>query len=351
MRSTRTRLKVNWSRGRLRIVPPEYFDRSSINVNGLERTFWTPPDLDAGRKTTDAAPPPARRLGEPPPLLIAFHGLNSSGSRLAWWSGLDRRGPAAGFHCIFPDALKTVWDDHGCGRRDGADDEGFIAQLVEHAAATGAADANRVFVTGVSSGATFAERLARAHAITVRGMALVVGTARVASRQATAIAQPGIDVMLIAGTDDPMLPYEGGPARGPLAAPTMRSVRNVLVDASGHETAAPEALAAEWAAANGCAAHPSVESVGLTNHGFAVDRLQWTADLPDAPAVTLYRIAGGGHGWPGARQYLPKRFLGTIPQGWDGTGVLLQFARASVAGEPRALPSHGPGDARRGARR
>jgi poly(3-hydroxybutyrate) depolymerase len=138
-------------------------------------------------------------------------------------------------------------------------------------------------------------------------------------------------VMLIAGTDDPMLPYEGGPSRGPLASATRKRVREMLLDPSGHDAVAPEALAAEWAEANRCAGKASLERAGVTAQHFPVDRLHWGAGPPGEPAVTLYRIAGGGHGWPSARQYLPKRFLGAIPQGWDGTGLLLQFARACVA--------------------
>lgn len=325
-------------------MPPHYFGRSSLDVKGIERTFWTaPPPVDA-RSPAAATSAPTSVIcdNEPLPLLIALHGLNSSGSRLAWWSGLDLRGPAAGFHSVFPDALKTVWDDHGCGRRDGADDAEFIARLVTHLAGTGAADPERVFLTGVSSGATFAERLARTQAIVVSGIALVVGTARVASIKSAAKVQPGFDVLLIAGTGDPILPYQGGPPRGPLAAPTMKSVSHVLVDPSGHDAVAPEALAREWAAANACVAPPVVERIGMTDEGFQVDSLRWTAASTEAPTVTLYRISGGGHGWPDGRQYLPKRFLGTIPQGWDGTALLLEFARASIARTARARSTGGP---------
>ena len=200
-------------RGRLRFLPPEYFERASFDVDGIGRTYWTAPDTASPGFGGSSAPGQGcgDRTGPPPPLLIALHGLNSSGSRLAWWSGLDRRGPAAGFHCVFPDGLKTVWDDHGCGRRDFADDPAFISRLIDHLGRTGAADPDRVFVTGVSSGATFAERLVRSGAIDVSGMALVVGTARVASCRTTPIAAGGVDVLLIAGTGDPMLPWEGAP--------------------------------------------------------------------------------------------------------------------------------------------
>ena len=315
--SLRNQVRLQWHGGRPRLRPPEYFDRFELEVDGNIRTYWLP------AANREAAPAGAG----PRPLIVALHGLNSSGSRLAWWSGLDPRGPAAGFTCVFPDARDTVWDDHGCGRRDGADDVAFVVALVEHLAATGVADPDRVVMTGVSSGATFAERIVRTGAVRARGMALIVGTARLASRSTTAIAADPTRVMLVAGTGDPLLPWDGGPSRGPMAKPTMRAVVQALNDASGHDFVAPVELATEWAAVNGCSLNPETELLAPTGDGFAVDALRWTRPADGSPGVTLYRIAGGGHGWPGGRQYLPVRCLGRIPQHWDATGIVLDFAR------------------------
>jgi polyhydroxybutyrate depolymerase len=313
--------RPRWRRGKLRFLPPQYFDRRSLDVDGIARTYWVP--LDPPIEAVAAA------LSDPPPLLIALHGLNSSGSRLAWWSSLDSRGPLAGFRCVFPDALRTVWDDHGCGRVDGADDPAFIAALIDHLAGTGQADPRRVVLTGVSSGATFAERLARTGAVNVDGLALVTGTARVASRRHTPLAGADTDVLLIAGTDDPMLPYEGGAARGRLGRATLKDVREVLLDGSGHDSVAPEQLMADWIAANGCRTPPLVQSLAPTAENFPVVRLAWAPEASGGATVELYRIEGGGHGWPNGRQYLPARMIGRIPQGFDATGIVLRFACAA----------------------
>lgn len=322
MAKLRRDLRPRWGGGRLRFLPPEYFERSAIDVDGRERTYWTAPGTPAIAGA---------------PLLVALHGLNSSGSRLARWSGLDHRAAGAGVAGVFPDALGTIWDDHGCGRRDGADDAGFVARLVSELVGAAGGEPSAVVLTGVSTGATFAERLVRTGAVAARGLALVVGTARVASAATTPIAQPGVEVMLIAGTADPMLPYEGGAARGTLARLTLRQVQESLLDASGHESVAPEALAAEWAAANGCVSLPTVEALAPTAQGFAVARLRWEPSSPDGAGVTLYRIAGGGHGWPDGRQYLPARYLGRIPQGFDATRLVLDLARAAAGPNAAAL--------------
>lgn len=303
-------------------MPPQYLDRQSLEVDGIVRTYWTPPDPPAVSV--------AAALSDPPPLLIALHGLSSSGSRLAWWSGLDDRGPLAGFHCVFPDALQTVWDDHGCGRVDGADDPAFIAALIDHLGRTGQADPRHVVLTGVSSGATFAERLVRAGAVNVDGLALVTGTARVASCARTPLVAANIDVLLIAGTDDPIVPYDGGAGRGPVGRAAVKNVGDALLDGSGHDSVAPEQLMADWVAANGCRTPQLVQPLAPTAENFPVVRSAWAPAASGGATVELYRIDGGGHGWPNARQYLPARLIGRIPQGFDATGIVLQFACGAV---------------------
>jgi polyhydroxybutyrate depolymerase len=302
-----------------RPLPPAYADRTSLDVDGTERTYWVAPEPgDAG-----GTPP----TSGPRPLILGFHGSGSTGSRLAWWSGLGTQGPPAGFHCVFPDALDMIWDDHGCGRRDGADDIAFTRALIDHLVATGQADPERVFVTGLSTGATFAERLVRGAYTEVAGLALITGTARVANTETTAIRGRPTPILLMAGTADPITPYDGGLPRGSMGRAAMRNMRRVLVDPSGHESVAPEVLAADWARSNGCSSEPRIDVLERPYGTIPVQRMTWTGtDVSSAPVV-MYRMDGGGHGWPGGKQYLPAKLIGRIPQHFDATGIVLDFAR------------------------
>jgi len=54
-----------------------------------------------------------------------------------------------------------------------------------------------------------------------------------------------------------------------------------------------------------------------------VTRLTWSA--PGCLPVVLYRIEGGGHGWPGGPQFLPVRPIGPIPRHLDATDILLEM--------------------------
>ena len=69
-------------------------------------------------------------------------------------------------------------------------------------------------------------------------------------------------------------------------------------------------------------------------------RLTWSA--PGSPPVVLYRIEGGGHGWPGGPQFLPARVIGPIPRHLDATGILLKMVCADsppgVSGDTAGPP-------------
>ena len=55
----------------------------------------------------------------------------------------------------------------------------------------------------------------------------------------------------------------------------------------------------------------------------AVTRLTWRGS---AHAVTLHRIEGGGHTWPGGPQYLPARIVGPVARGLDASAATIAVA-------------------------
>jgi len=291
----------------------------TIDIAGIERTYWVP----------DGQP------RAPAPLLIAFHGLGMTGRKLALWTGLAERGPVAGFATAFPDALGRVWDDHGTVRRDGGVDTAFVETLITRLRNTGAAGDRPVFLVGLSNGAAFAERVARTAAVDVSGVALVAGTAREASRDRTPQPRQPAAVLAILGTADTSFPFDGGRSRSKFRRQASLRVRLALSDTSGHEAVAARTLLDDWLQAGGGGGEPAVDRLEAAAGDPPVTRLTWAA--PGSPPVVLYRVEGGGHGWPGAPQALTARLFGRIPNQFDATGAILEFARRTLglgAGAP-----------------
>jgi len=129
----------------------------------------------------------------------------------------------------------------------------------------------------------------------------------------------------MAGTGDRAVNYAGGP----LAAPgrggwilRRRAARHGDRPAE-RRTVAVETVARDWAAGNGISGEPVAEQLPVVAGDPPVTRLTWSA--PGCPPVVLYRIEGGGHGWPGGPQFMPARFIGPIPRHLDATGILLEM--------------------------
>jgi polyhydroxybutyrate depolymerase len=286
-------------------------ERRSIQVQGTERTFA------AARR----APPSA-------PLLLVFHGMGINGTVMAEWTGLARRGPAAGFATVFPEGLHEMWDDTGFGRADGIDDAGFIGVLIETLTGDGTVRGDHTILVGLSNGATFVEHLARHGVVKARGIVLVAGTSRAVSRATAIRPVQESAVLCIAGTADPNVPYRGGRASGLTGWIARRRTRRWLIRAEDRESVGPEVICTDWALANGCGPEPVMDVLASSASDAPVERLTWSA--PGRLPVVLYRILGGGHGWPGGPQYVPRLLIGRISKTFDATGVVLDFASSLI---------------------
>jgi polyhydroxybutyrate depolymerase len=306
-------------------------ERGEIEVAGVRRSYWL---ARAPRR-------PGQQMA--PPLLIALHGSGMDGRAMASFTGLAKRAPAAGITTVFPNGWNDAW--HTARAPAGEpelDDARFLAELTGHVEGLGAARSWPVFLAGISQGARYAEHVARHGLLPVTGLFLVAGTALEFSRDLEPVPQLRASVTLIAGTGDRTAPYQGGQlTRRGLSGLVLkrRAVRSG--ELPGEDiVAGAEDVVADWAAANGITAGPAIEELPTTTPGdLLVTRKTWTR--PGCRPVTLYRIDGGGHGWPGGPQFLPARVIGPIAKHLDATGLLLDMARreiASAAGLP-ALPS------------
>ncbi len=305
-------------------------EHGSIDVAGVRRGYWLA-----------AAPRPARQRALAP-LLIVLHGSGMTGQHMARFTGLASRGPAAGITTVFPDGWKGLW--HPARAPDGEpdlDDALFLADLSAHLEDQGAARSWPVFLAGLSNGAWFAEHVARHALLPVTGLCLVAGTALEYSRRLAPQPLLRTNVIMMMGTGDPAVPYAGGRlTRRGVSGMRLRRRAVRHGEQPGEDVmAGAETVAAEWAAGNGINSGPACEELAASPGGQPVIVKTWTG--PACWPVTLYRIEGGGHGWPGGPQFMPARVIGPVPRDLDATGILLDLvARQSdaVAGRRTLRP-------------
>ena len=171
----------------------------TITINGAKRTF-------------------SARLADvkPAPLVIALHGNTQTGADMASrtsWPAVAKR---EHFTVVFPDGLNRAWADlrsneMRAGRTppEGTDDVAFIAKLVETYVADGTADPRRVYVTGVSNGGAMTMTLACKRADLFAAAASVIMNFTDEFANACQPSRP-VPMLMMNGTADPLIPYEGG---------------------------------------------------------------------------------------------------------------------------------------------
>jgi polyhydroxybutyrate depolymerase len=261
---------------------------------------------------------------------------------MARFTGLAARGPAAGITTVFPDGWKGVWHTARAPVREPAlDDARFLVELSSHLEAQGAARSWPVILAGVSNGAWFAEHVARHGLLPVAGLCLVAGTALEFSRRLAPVPLLRVTLLMIMGTGDRSVPYQGGPlSRHGMSGLILKRRAAMHGELPGEDVVAgAEAVAADWAAGNGIMSGPAIEELPMRDD-LPVTRKTWSA--PGCRPVALYRVDGGGHGWPGGPQFLPAKVIGPIARRLDATGILLDMA-AREGAVARGRYTLGPG--------
>jgi polyhydroxybutyrate depolymerase len=276
--------------------------RQSVTVQGREREYlsYLPPGLKPGAA-----------------LVIVLHGSGQTGEviRQRTGYGFDRLADERGFAVAYPDAFKNHWNDNRkavdfASRKQGVDDQAFIAQLVEQMAANAGIDPARVYLFGYSNGGHMAMRVAQERPQSVAGIAAVAANL---ATDDNCIAQPQnqpVRVLLVNGTVDPISPYNGGQV-------------TVFGFASRGTVRSAEATAQYFAELAQAELQPvkTIEAA-FDNDPTSVLEQTWSRD--GQPQVTLLSVKGGGHVIPQPYARLP-RMLGLKTSAMDCTRVACQF--------------------------
>lgn len=263
-----------------------------LTVGGTDRSYRLHRPAGLGRQT-------------PVPLVIMLHGGFGSARQAEQSYHWDALADREGFVVAYPDGLHHSWNAGGmcCGPalRDGIDDTGFIARLIEVVSAAENIDPRRVFITGMSNGAAMAYRYACEGRVPVAAIGPVAGT----FSEACPAVRP-MSLLAIHGLDDGHVPYAGGPGTKGVTKGDWRPV--------------PESVA-RFRDADQCAAPVLTRNGPVETAG---------ADCAQGRAMILLTIAGAGHQWPGStRKGVLQHLLGGDPPSTvlDATERLWAFFR------------------------
>jgi polyhydroxybutyrate depolymerase len=279
-------------------------EERTISYRGIERGFWLlrPSDIDGT---------------EPAPLILALHGGGGTGRGMCTLpAGLQRLVDEQGFILVCPDGVERHWND-GRGiqswraHAEAIEDVGFLVQLIDEVARETPVDRRRVFSAGISNGGLMSFRLACDRPDVLAGIAAVA-----ASMPTEADCEPGmpVSVMLINGTEDPLVPWDGGDIG--FGGERLGTVR------------ATEEVFDLWSRLNGCEGQPQRfdDPDPDPTDGTRVDRTTYER-CQGGSQVSLIRVKGGGHTWPGSELYLPEWIIGRVSRDLDASQAIWEFFR------------------------
>ena len=219
-----------------------------------------------------------------------------------------------GFIAAYPDSIGGNWND---GREiSTTDDVAFVRATIEDIERDHAIDPRRIYATGISNGGFFSNKLACELGDKIAAIASVAATM---PEKLLAKCKPSrpMSVLYMHGTNDPLVPIEGGKVG--LRRGRSRGQCVSLTDAARF-----------WRTEDqiGAAGGPDAEDLpDRVDDGTHVRRETWSGGR-DGTEVVVYTIEGGGHAWPGAAQYLPKFIVGVASQNLDATRTIWDFLRA-----------------------
>lgn len=254
------------------------------------------------------------------PLVVALHGGGGTAAQMMRFSRFNPIAAREAFAVAYPQGTGRRWNDgrvfRGRGETD-ADDVGFIRAVVADIAEKGTAlDRRRIYAAGISNGGFMSFRLACEAADLFAAVAPVTATM---PGDLGARCRPGapVSVLVINGTADPLVPYDGGHVR------TLFGLRGAIWSTGR--------TLRFWAEHNRCAAPPDIRALAdrdISDGSHVIDIAY--ARCADG-RVRLLRIEGGGHTWPGGAQYLPVSWIGPTNRDLDASETIWAFFKSAPA--------------------
>jgi len=276
------------------------------------------------------------------PVLLMIHGGGGNADSAAPYFGIEQGADREGFIVVYPEGtgrrvrgtLFGSWNAGRCcnpAQADGVNDVGFFGELLDRLGRELRIDERRIYASGMSNGALMAYRLACE--LTDRIAAIAVAGAHDAIQGACQPTRP-IAVLHMHGTEDGCAHYRGGECGGCLAD-FFRGLGLPVPRYTWTCSSVPDYVAS-WQRLNGCSGAAKTSYRQGKAECLTHDRCRAGTE------VTLCRVEGMGHTWPGRAVHSPeicrkrpdgllcrrwKRRVGELTQDLDANSTMWRFLR------------------------
>lgn len=247
------------------------------------------------------------------PVVLVLHGGGGNAKQMVKFSKFDNTADKGTFIAVYPEGYKRNWSDGRIGdelpvKRD---DVKFISMLLDTLLVKYNIDTTRIFATGISNGGFFSIYLA--YKLSNRILAIAPLCASIPENlKDEFVPQNPVSIMLINGTDDKLVKYNGGSV-------------GFREGYRGKSISTDESIRI-WVRNNGCSTTPTEEKMPDIDKDDDCNAEKYAySDGKNLSEVVLIKIKGGGHTWPGHVQYLPKFIVGSVCRDFDANDVIWEF--------------------------
>lgn len=272
-------------------------EQKAIECSGVGRTYYV--HAPTSISPTDQVP-----------LVLVFHGGGGTAVGMARMTNMMQLSDSKRFIVAYPQGIEKYWNDgrKGLEKRTKVDDVGFIAQLIDTLEKQYPIDRSRIYACGISNGGFFSQRLICQLPDRIAAAASVV--ASMPADGACVPTEP-VPIMFMLGTKDPLVPFKGGAIEIPFGG----GKRGVVKSATETQ--------AYWQQFDGCPNSPQLEKSIDGHDGTLLEYKSFAPGKANSELV-FCTVQGGGHCWPGGKQYLPASIVGKAST-VDGDELILQF--------------------------
>ena len=243
------------------------------------------------------------------PLVFAIHGRFGQGSGMDKFSDFNPVADEKGFLVCYPDGYKRSWaDDRNTGPAydAGIDDIAFFDEMINRISEDYSVNAKKIYACGMSNGAFMSVSLACHLSDRIAAVAAVAGN--MAPSPENYCNGGPVPVLLIGGTDDPIVPYNGGEISGGSVA---LGFPDTYIFWRDHNGCYDFGVDSSWADMD-----PDDGTTVIVHSHVSCD---------SSTNVILYEVKGMGHTWPQGSQYLKESRIGKVSQEFNGPEVISNF--------------------------
>lgn len=213
------------------------------------------------------------------PLIVCFHGLNSTAAKQQVYAGFDAIADTANFIIVYPNGINNTWNLQA---NSTPSDINFTSALIDTIVANFSVDTNCIYATGMSMGGFMSYAVACALGNTIKAVGVVSGNMST-NLKGTCSPPKGLPIMHFHGTSDNLVSYNGAPGI---------STVPLTID--------------WWVNQNNCTTTPVTTSLPdiNTTDGCTVEKNVY-GNGKDNSEVVFYKVTGGGHCWPSGKSNCP----------------------------------------------